>query len=796
MELLSLNENPEISSLHPLTYSRLLNNIDQSKEKNIKSQYTFLNLKKLVQNFKLDINEKLNYIKKPPRPAFVSKSYYQNNPEFSYNYPPKGPIPLYFECIYCEQEGPQFHLEDCKKPFESSLYLTEAGEKKYSKPVGTSYKLIVKKRGQKKIISTSVKNQRFSDNVELVYENENETHTIVKIGKNGVINIISANFENKSIISDILKKINETGAINESEYHSDVFKIDKDTTYTYIILAQFNLYPKEHTLFYINLNAINLNLWDTPLFKQKINGKTYFKIGSKKYQIENYRYNSGNIISKSNKQTNPFIQFDIILQHFKVGVLIYKKGAVQMRLSYLDKKFEQKIDHPLTLDTLSEVYLFLKQLFKILIQNSSETEYPIIVNEIVPEKKGIRNMVDGKQPLVCQNHKGYELRPVPYSFYGKCPMDNYYVRPEGKKRPDGKFEPCCYKIKKTGQDSIETINNNFINGYKSIEDPDTHSAVFTPGTKIVESRRFKGLNDLTQTQLLDSMEQLNYIGKQSKFKKNKEIELIFEHLSYINKKDNLKNVLMTPIPIDTIRVILSFNENGISTFINTLQQTSESGLSKIKELSGTIMDGYLDTEEEVFYPFDIPFFKGEDICKKIFKYRFDTLMYCLEIINNAPGTLTLSTNFDDSIENILDEENTFILFIPLNSIYTIGKINKSVRIWTPLIDNNYTISLNVNHLKKNRWKVSINSKSINSIILPQKEDSIEIPVIFINKNKIEDNDIILFKINLNTNGIINNNKPLLPIEKLSSHINDYSDIINILEYIHSNITKQELTNFG
>ena len=102
-----------------------------------------------------------------------------------------------------------------------------------------------------------------------MYENENKTHTIVKIGKNGVINIISANFENKSIQSDILKKINQTGSLNES-YHDNVFKIDKSLSYTYVILAQFNLYPKDNISLFINLEALNLNLWETPLFKQKI----------------------------------------------------------------------------------------------------------------------------------------------------------------------------------------------------------------------------------------------------------------------------------------------------------------------------------------------------------------------------------------------------------------------------------------------------------------------------------------------------------------------------------------------
>ena len=41
----------------------------------------------------------------------------------------------------------------------------------------------------------------------------------------------------------------------------------------------------------------------------------------------------------------------------------------------------------MTLHILKEVYTFLKQLFEILIENSSETNMPIIVNEIEKERK-------------------------------------------------------------------------------------------------------------------------------------------------------------------------------------------------------------------------------------------------------------------------------------------------------------------------------------------------------------------------------------------------------------------------
>ena len=47
----TLNATPKISSLKLLTFSELVNNIDQSRENNKKSQYTFLNLNFSPNNF-------------------------------------------------------------------------------------------------------------------------------------------------------------------------------------------------------------------------------------------------------------------------------------------------------------------------------------------------------------------------------------------------------------------------------------------------------------------------------------------------------------------------------------------------------------------------------------------------------------------------------------------------------------------------------------------------------------------------------------------------------------------------
>jgi hypothetical protein len=406
-------------------------------------------------------------------------------------------------------------------------------------------------------------------------------------------------------------------------------------------------------------------------------------------------------------------------------------------------------------------------------------------------------MVDGTQPKVCHNRPGRELRPVPYSFYGTCPMQGYYVRPEGKKRPDGFYEPCCYKIKKSGQDSLAYIKDLFKNGYKLVTDPDKLSAVFIPGTRTVESRRFNGLEDLTQDQLLDFMEQHGYIGKRNPFVAVQRSRLEFERFSQLTSPPRQGDFLITTIPNGSVRTFLEFSEKtGESYFINEIHQSAKTHLKNIPVLAGTVMDGYLDIDQEIYYPFDIPIFQGKNVSSQTFKKRFEYLNYSLEQFDENGG-LTLSINFDDSLETIRDEPDTFILFIGLKSNYTPGRINHETLLWTETNLENF-ISLNVEPFKTNRWRVSYKGKAIPETLLPQREkvklheQSVEIPVAFTNSNEIESGDILLFLINRNVNGSINNNKPLKPIKKITSHINDYSEIVNILEAINTPLRREQL----
>jgi hypothetical protein len=478
----------EISKLKPLTYGMIINKVPDKRD-----TISLLNLQQLIKNFKLDN-------------SFISKSYYQTNPELAYSDPPKGPIPAGFECLFCNQVGPRNHLQSCTRPFEDLLVLSESGKELFPNfEIGTSYNDIVLKRGQKKIISSSIKSGRFTDNVNLIYRNINDQQCIIRISKNGSINIISASFGNDTLASIIINKINNSqGAVINPPF------IINNTT-KYVITGQFNLYPDVlRDIYHVNLDNLDTILNEYML---KFESRNAFMKNKIIYFIDNYIYNSGDIKSRGGKFTNPYIQLVLIPRNkdIKINVMIYKRGAVQLKASYSNTDHKE----PLELSILVNIYNFLKDLLL-----EMTTEIDILSPDAEVVKRGILNTVDGKQPRVCQNRPGLMIRPEPYSFYGKCPMPGYYIRPEGMLRPDGKYEPCCYRLKNNKKDSKKRYESILTNGYpdieagtynESTETPDLNSAVFTPGSNKIESRHFKGLLNMSRKNLMECLTDFGYL---------------------------------------------------------------------------------------------------------------------------------------------------------------------------------------------------------------------------------------------------------------------------------------------
>lgn len=194
-------------------------------------------------------------------------------------------------------------------------------------------------------------------------------------------------------------------------------------------------------------------------------------------------------------------------------------------------------------------------------------------------------------------------------------------------------------------------------------------------------------------------------------------------------------------------------------------------------------------------------------------------MNSIEIINSVESDLIIETpRFDLDIiggsKNFLTNKDfgdiSSLLFIPINEEYSFGKVNRKLLIWNNTTkESNNLLTLNVYSRSGNKWEVKIDSKNIPNELLPQESGTIEIPVVFSNKYKLSDQDLVLFKINklvirglrdptgtAGTKGIntINTKKPLTPLNKSEEQLTDYFTVINILESIQTPISKGVLSN--
>jgi hypothetical protein len=811
MNVKSLNEKPVISPLQPLTYSILLN-------KNVKKGNVKLNLEELVKNFSLDIKWENNSVIHTSEPAFVSKSYFQvqnlenKKDEFSYSFPPKGPIESGFTCIYCEKSGPEYHKESCSRPFTSSLVLSKETPRFPGAVEGTSYSLIVKKSGQKKIASKRARSQVFTDNIELVYEYIDETRCIIRISKNGSINIVSAKYTDEDLPGLVLFKINKVpSSILQKPYVLE-------TKHVYMVSSQFTLFPQKYNAkIIVQLHILNMNLWESPLVKKKVKGKNVFMIGSEYYIVQKYIYNSGEMYSRSNKITNPYILctlIDHLDENIKYSVMMYLRGSVQIKASFTDKESVSE-----TLDT-HRVYTFLKKLLDYILRYSIDANYPILVEDTTqtPKKSKIQNTVDGRQPQVCHNRPGSyvgggDFRPVPYSFYGMCPMEGYYNVPGGVKRPDGKYEPCCAKLKNspTSDDYIGKYAETLLNGFK-VHEPDTLSAVYIPGTKILEPRGFPGLRNMSKTQIIDFMEEAGYIRDQENiFTLNPNVVTEFQTFQVKSKKNTLTHssfdrlastsYIVTPVYTGTLPVMLFFDSTGKSYFIYN-KEVSVSFIEPIPELKNTILEGYLYPFDDItFYPTDIHYKKGQkldtDFYSKTSKvHRYSLLKSVVDIIKKTESKILVHTHFDLHIINgskyyLENPSVTGLMFIPFGSSDTL--------LWNDTFyGDNLHVSLDVKKFEKNRWILSIEGKFIPVTLLQQgSQHDIELPVSFTKKFIKTENSIVLLKIHIKrTDFRIDQRKPFIPLEVLDQHINTYSEVIHILESINNPIPRTVFTELA
>ena len=257
-----------------------------------------INLEILKENFRLDEGETGFY-----RLSLSQKIVLGNETiNETYNRPPIGPIDEGFYCSYCGSVGPEDHLQTCNFPVKDSLNLTLGGfkdlvlhntsysgdyseikQKILSQTVTQEdlnkillneddlrvfngninidqnrntltdipFNGIYKKRGSLKRANKTSTTQ-FLNNM-IIYHEEDDLKTSIRISKNGLINLINVPSDNTKLevmITELIRRINETDAVNIDEFNDTVgtnnytqYEMinDPDITYIHSMTAQFQL---------------------------------------------------------------------------------------------------------------------------------------------------------------------------------------------------------------------------------------------------------------------------------------------------------------------------------------------------------------------------------------------------------------------------------------------------------------------------------------------------------------------------------------------------------------------------
>ena len=459
----------------------------------------------------------------------------------NYNRPPVGPIENGLYCSYCEKFGPSNHAENCEIPQKESLYLTlggfdeyilknktysgdylyikEAFEKKQitsdilndllslpdeieivngsidiannkDKMTTIAYYGIYKKRGPSKL-ATKTTTTQFLNNM-IIFHEEDDHKTSVRISKNGLINLINVNTDTVKqgiIISELIRRINSSGAVNKSNLleitgEEEYKKIPK---YSYVHSASGQFSIEKIVKGVSQVNFEELDNFITPYdgagkiienprnttIQLARDGKTPI-ITLNGIKIIEWEYSMGRM-SRHEVMSKEYIKLIVVpAQGLKLTAIINKFGAVMLNISRCSTKQVNngmcgKGTSDITVDLFDPLESVLNGLF-----NKNE-ELLVMKTLSGGEKKASNyNTVSGYAPSgeICRRTRTREsgdsnykegMRPDPYSWAGSCPDPNYqYMKPGGVQDKDGRWYPCCETKTK---DSIEMMKNYLKTGF-------------------------------------------------------------------------------------------------------------------------------------------------------------------------------------------------------------------------------------------------------------------------------------------------------------------------------------------
>lgn len=330
---------------------------------------------------------------------------------------------------------------------------------------------VIKTKGPDKI---EYKTQTTSYNETLLirYELNQDFKTSIRISKNGKINLIHIpinDIDKNKMYSQIISRINEHP---DTFIDLDEYKLIPEISYNHSINSQFYLFPNKDSglINFENLynNIYNVNsrgkLIDSQFTKIEndniivlISPRTnkYIKIYKIKFSKGKITYN----LTKTRQEINCII---IPADGIKIHLTIFKSGVFQMSMSYCNfndirgnicaKLINNKAKYPLKIEYLELIREIFIDIF------NSESEF--YSTYITSSNTDIKNSISGKKTIykqgttqVCRNNdRGFNKRPIPYTWKGTCPENSHYLEFKGIfSHIDGKYYPCCAP-KKIGTD--------------------------------------------------------------------------------------------------------------------------------------------------------------------------------------------------------------------------------------------------------------------------------------------------------------------------------------------------------
>ena len=487
----------------------------------------------------------------------------------TYNRPPIGPIQSGLYCSYCGKIGPEDHSETCDFPDEDSLYLTISafndyvlknleyqGDYKELKDAiinrtltqeqlneillipdeiivenrtfdlmansnvltNVSYFGIYKKRGPKKLASKTTTTQ-FLNNIIISYENF-DNKTSIRISKNGLINLINIPADKSrvdSIISQLIERINNSGAVNDENFKAitgfDNYTLIPDKSYIHSMSGQFTLNVLEKPGNQINFeNLDNLispfdafgNIIASDFTRVEVTPFGDNIINFNGLRIIEWEYSLGRL-TRNQVMSKEYIKFVAVpADGIKLTCVINKFGVIMMTLSMCsDKQVRRGLCRQGSVP-------INKAMFKGVITNFNklfDSETDILLKKSLTDavKTGTAfNTVSGYAPSgkICRltrtreaGDKTYKegMRPDPYSWKGTCPDPNYqYLKPEGVQDEDGLWYPCCETKTK---ESVEMMKRYLLTGfprnkeqaemYNIKQNKDLGSGILIPDSNII-----------------------------------------------------------------------------------------------------------------------------------------------------------------------------------------------------------------------------------------------------------------------------------------------------------------------